>query len=267
MTSNKIVKLKAYLSQYDCAIITGASSGIGAAFLRVLKELADFPVCDVSRTGNPEADTWISADLANSESLANTLGKLKNFVGKLSENKSPKILIINNAGFGGYGYFPMPDLSHNLRMIDLNVRALVGICGEFMPMLCEGRGAIINIASTAAFQPCPKLSVYAATKAFVYSFTRSLSYEMRGSGASCLCVCPGPTSSNFFKAAGFDSPPLPSGFGHTAKEVAEASLWALCKGKSLKVIGIANTLQSCLVRFIPQGVLLRLSGMILDKIR
>ena len=86
-------------------------------------------------------------------------------------------------------------------------------------------------------------------------------------GCKCLCVAPGPTSSNFFKAAGFDTPPLPSGFGHKPFDVAYAALDALAKNKSLKVVGKLNKLQTAAVKFIPLGLLTRISGLVLSKIR
>lgn len=265
MFFNKSDKIKRELQHYDCAIITGASSGIGSAFLDAIKAHSSIPVCNISRRENTFADIQILADLSSKQGLEIVKKEIFNFLQKI-DKKNPKILLINNAGFGGYGYFPSPSLEHNLKMIDVNIKALTYLCGILLDVVKSGNGSIINIASTAAFEPCPNLSVYAATKSYVYSFTQSLSYEMRGK-AKCLCICPGPTSSNFFKAAGFDTPPLPSGFGHKAEDVAFGALLALAKGKSLKVIGFVNTMQSLLVRILPSSLLLRISGKILDKIR
>ena len=141
------------------------------------------------------------------------------------------------------------------------------MCGLFLPEIAAGRGGIINVASTAAFQACPQLSVYAATKAFVKSFSMSLSDELRGSGCKCLCVCPGPTSSMFFKSAGFDSAPLPKWYGHKPEDVALAAFAALSRDAEIVVVGLLNCVQTLLVRLLPERLLLRVSGAVLRRVR
>ena len=99
------------------------------------------------------------------------------------------------------------------------------------------------------------------------SFTLAIGYELNRKGCKCLCVCPGPTSSNFFAAAGFDSPPLPGGFGHVPLEVAIGAYTALAKGKNLKVIGLLNSVQAALVRLFPINFVLSMSGFVLKRVR
>lgn len=262
--------LKTELSKYDFIVITGASSGIGGAFASV--------ALDALGGGTKTRFINISRSAAKFENLPNWKSfrcdltdpdALRECAGQVSAEffDGAKILLVNNSGFGAYGEFPEPSLERNLKMIDLNARALVALCGAFKPFVERGGGSIINIASTAAFQACPYLGVYAATKAFVKSFSLSLSFELRPKKCKCLCVCPGPTSSMFFKAAGFESAPLPSNFGHKPEQVATAAYAALAKGRDIVVVGRLNRLQSALVRFIPTRLLLAVSGAVLGKIR
>lgn len=274
------------LRSYDAVVISGASSGIGEGFVRVLDAVCFPKLCNLSRSFpsllyDRQNFLNVPCDLRKTSEISSAFEKICSWLelpdltegcesasapGKLAV-KVPKILLINNAGFGAYGDFPSPSIGRNCDMIDVNARALTELCGLFMPYIALGGGAIINISSTAAFQACPQLSAYAATKAYVKSFSLSLWYELRKSGAKCLCVCPGPTSSNFFSAAGFNSPPLPSWFGHCPDDVAISAYRALSKGMPIKVVGLLNSLQAFFVRFVPLRVLTAISGAVLSRIR
>jgi len=276
ISKSKLRLLQGELSSYDAVVITGGSSGIGRGFIKVLDSICHVKLCNISRNFPEDLKgrldfLHVCADLQNPESINIAFREVCAFIyldeNKQKSSKKPKILLINNSGFGSYGEFPLPSIERNCDMIDLNVRALTKLCGLFMPIIEAGRGSIINIASTAAWQACPQLCVYAATKAFVLNFTLGLSYEMKLRGCKCLCVCPGPTTSNFFSAAGFDSPPLPSGFGHAPDDVALAAFTALAKGKNLQIVGFINTLQTLIVRYLPLNFVLNISGSILKRIR
>ena len=274
ISQSKRTLLAREISRYDCIAVTGATSGIGRGFAELIDSLANVKLCNISRTfpsylKDRKDFLNVPCDLKNSEEISEAVKKVLDFANadRPADAPAPRILLINNSGFGAYGEFPAPSTERNCDMVDLNARAVVQLCGEMKTAIVAGKGSIINIASTAAFQPCPNLTVYAATKSFVMSFTLGMGYELRKHGCKCLCVAPGPTSSNFFKAAGFDTPPLPSGFGHKPFDVAYAALEALAKNKSLKVVGKLNKLQTVAVKFIPLGLLTHISGLILSKIR
>src|SRR5918911_1610120 len=188
-------------------LITGASSGIGEAFARRLAAEGE-NVLVVARSEDKLA------------SLCNELGRAHNVNAQYvaldlterdagsrlfeeTEKRGLEVeLLINNAGFGSTGDFLSLPLERYLEMIDLNIKALVDLTYRYLgPMRERKRGAIINVASTAAFQPVPFMATYAATKAFVLSFSEALWEENRERGVKVLALCPGVTDTNFFEAA------------------------------------------------------------------
>lgn len=263
----------AELAKYDAVFVTGGSSGIGEAFLRGALEHSAARVFNISRRSPSAALSeirkfaHISCDLSDASALDSLSARVREEMSALKTSGPPRVLLINNAGFGLYGEFPSPDIPRNMEMISLNVSALTRLCAEFLPAIRAGGGSVINVSSLAAYEPCPSLGVYAATKAYVKSFSMSLSYELGKSGCKCLCVCPGPTSSNFFRAAGFDAPPLPGGFGHTPGEVAAAAYSALARGRTVAVVGFWNSAAAILARIVPERLLLEISGCVLGLIR
>ena len=262
------------VSKYDVVIISGASSGIGEGFAKFVLDVFERQnkksvVYNLSRRQSTLVSSNlrnIECDLTIEESLNSAVKQIKYDIAQQYADV-PKILLINNAGFGAYGEFPSPTIERNLKMIDLNVRALTALSEAFLEEVKKGKGAIVNISSTASFQACPHLSVYAATKAYVKSFTIALSQELSKCDCKCLCVCPGPTSSMFFKSAGFDSAPLPSGFGHKPIDVVLQTFYTLYRNKKITIVGKLNTLQAILVSIIPEFMLVRISDMVLKKIR
>src|SRR5204863_762893 len=147
--------------------------------------------------------------------------------------------LINNAGFGSMGDFARLDLERELGMIDLNVRALVDLTHRFLQPMRERRGgAIINVASTAGFQAVPFMATYAATKAFVLSFSEALWEENRSYGIKVMALCPGVTDTAFFDASHMRRPPVRT--AQTADQVVDTALRALKRGKSSVVSGWTN---------------------------
>ncbi len=190
------------------ALVTGASSGIGAAIARELasrghavtlvarreerlRSLAD----ELSSEHGVEAGV-IAADLIDADSRAELELELAR------NGRYPEVLV-NNAGFGSRGEFITNDTGRMTDMVRLNVEAVVELTSRFLPgMVQRGRGAIINVSSTSAFQPLPGAAVYAAGKAFVLSFSEAIRTELRGSGVTVTAVCPGPVKTEFTDAAG-----------------------------------------------------------------
>jgi len=251
----------------NTTLITGASSGIGAAFARRLAARGHNLLL-VARS----EDKLIA--------LCNELGRLKSihaqyFPLDLSKPESPEQLfdecakrdlqidlLINNAGFGSRGDFATLDLRTELNMIDLNVRSLVELTHRFLqPMRERKSGAIINVASTAGFQPVPYMATYAATKAFVLSFSESLWEENRAHGVHVMALCPGVTETNFFEASRMERPP--ARVSQTAEEVVDTALRALKRGKSHVISGWANFLLTESERLIPRSFVLRTIGSIM----
>ncbi|MBP7496650.1 MAG: SDR family oxidoreductase [Bacteroidales bacterium] len=165
-------------------------------------------------------------------------------------------MLINNAGFGDYGYFKDCDINKQEKMINLNILALTKLTKLFLPALLERKtGKILNIASTAAFQPGPLMSVYFASKAYVLSFSSALAFELRDSGITVTTLCPGPTQTGFSSAAAVTSskmfnPSIPS-----AKEVALFGYKKMMKGKTLAIHGFKNRFQVFLLRFTPRNLI------------
>lgn len=248
----------------NTTLITGASSGIGEAFARRLAALGR-NVLLVARSEDKLA------------TLCNELGRINRIraqyvVLDLSEPESPRLLfeeaekrgllidmLINNAGFGSMGDFSTLDLDRELNMIDLNVKSLVELTHRFLaPMRARKQGTIINVASTAAFQAVPFMATYAATKAFVLSFSEAVREENRPYGVHIMALCPGVTETNFFEAARGRKPPVRA--AQTAEEVVEAALNGLNRRKGTVISGWSNFLMVEVERIVPRSLVVRVAG-------
>ncbi|HWA86521.1 MAG TPA: SDR family NAD(P)-dependent oxidoreductase [Opitutus sp.] len=161
-------------------------------------------------------------------------------------------MLINNSGFGSDGFFPEPNLSHQLEMLDVNVRGLVQLTGLLLPDLRARGGVVMNIASTAAFQPTPYMATYGATKAFVLNWSVAMNEELRGTGVRALAVCPGPTATQFFRRAGLQQGSVADALSMTCEEVVMQSLAALGAGKAVVVTGWKNRLGAIAGAMVPK---------------
>ena len=170
--------------------------------------------------------------------------------------------LINNAGFGQQGNVAAAGTERQLSMIDLNVRALTELTARVLPGMLERRaGRILNVASTAAFQPGPHMAVYYATKAFVLSFTEALHEEVRGTGVKVSALCPGPTTSEFFEAAGMKKTALvKSGLTAPSAKVAADGLRGLEANRAVNVSGRLNSIMAGAIRFTPRFAARRIAG-------
>ncbi len=245
-------------------LITGASGGIGEEFARQL-----------AREGRNLVLVARSKDklerLANELSAAHNIQALS-LAFDLTKEDSPRALfdetnkrdieidlLINNAGFGSLGEFTKFDAERDAQMIDLNIKSLVALTHLFIcPMKERGRGAIINVASTAAFQAVPFMTTYAATKAFVLSFSEALAEEMRPHNIKVLALCPGVTDTNFFNAAQGERPPMR--VMQTPQQVVETALRALKQGKSSVVSGWLNYFIAQSSRLLPRSLVAKIAG-------
>jgi hypothetical protein len=260
------------LNSFGTVIITGASSGIGEAFLNTIANLnPNAKFFNLSRTP-PTINVQNNrlrhcpADLSTPAGQEKAVTALEEWLdGEGAGSKG--LLLINNSGFGSYGPFPEPDVARALAMVDLNMRALVLLTGRLLPRLQSRGGAVVNIASIAAFQPTPLLSVYGATKAFVLNWSLGLWRELLGTNVHVLCVCPGPTGTNFFRAAGFSEPPLPGNSGQTSAQVVDESLRALAARKPLVVCGWSNKLGVMFSGRLPRVLVTRLAYQMMVKVR
>ena len=248
----------------NTTLITGASSGIGAAFARKLAARGR-NVLLVARS--EDKLITLCNELGRQTSiraqyLALDLTKPDDRLQLFEETKKRELeidMLINNAGFGSMGDFVKLDLEREVEMIELNVTALVELTQRFLgPMRERQRGTIINVASTAGFQPVPYMATYAATKAFVLSFSEALWDENRTHGIHVMALCPGVTETNFFEAAGIDRPPMRT--VQTPEEVVETALRALHRQKSLVISGWANWFVVEAERFVPRSMVTKVAG-------
>lgn len=267
------MNLKGKFSEsYSVVALTGGSSGIGLSFIKAILNVNDsLRVCNLSRTipaefkDNPRV-THIPCDLTDEgQAWGEAVPQIRSIIE--SETGTGKVLLINNSGFGSYGAFPMPNPEHHVKMLRLNVEAPLRLTAELLPILKQRGGAIINVASVAGFQPTPYMATYGATKAFLLNWSLALGQDLRESGIQVLAVCPGPTATNFFRAAGFEKAPL-SGFkGQTADEVVEESLHALSRGRSLVVNGTKNKLMVFFTELVPKRLQAPIARIVLKKMR
>ncbi|MDO5677941.1 MAG: SDR family oxidoreductase [Propionibacteriaceae bacterium] len=234
------------------AVVTGGSSGLGVAFAqRLAAEGADIWLAARSEdkmrevAAQLEADfgvaTRISAvDLSDGEARAAFHAE----VGAAQVSH-----LVNNAGFAQLGDFKDSDPARTAQMLELNVVALTDLVHAVLPgMLQRGRGAIINVASTAAFQPTPSMSVYAASKAYVLNFSAALWEELKGTGVRVLASCPGPTETEFWTAAGNDSVMRKR---RTAEQVVDVTMDALRRNKPFVIDGAGNRVMAFANRLAP----------------
>ena len=253
----------------NTSLITGASSGIGEAFARRLAALGRnvflvarsedklVTLCnELGRTNRVRAQ-YVVLDLSQPDAPSRLFAEC--------EKRGLEIdLLVNNAGFGSFGDFQKKDLDRELNMIDLNVKSLVDLTYRFLaPMRVRKHGTIINVASTAAFQPVPFMATYAATKAFVLSFSEAVGEENRPYGIEVLALCPGVTDTNFFEAAHGQKPPARA--AQTPDEVVDTALKALGRGKGHVVSGLGNFAMVEAQRLIPRSVVVRVAGRMMRK--
>ncbi len=246
------------------ALITGASSGIGKAFAELLATVG-YDLVLVARnidelnriagmemTRNQTKVVTISLDLSK-------LDAVDKLAGELAERKIEPDIIVNNAGFGLVGEATELSSEQQLQMIDLNIRALTAITLKFLPAMKDRDGAgIINVSSIAAFLPGPYMSVYYATKAYVQSFTESLTEELKGNKVKIMALCPGPVDTGFQSTAGLDTSRWVFKLmaPKTAREVAQAG-WAGFKAGNKTVFpGLVDLLTSWVAKFAPKVLLM-----------
>lgn len=251
------------------ALVTGASSGIGETFAR---QLARKKTNLILVARSQDKLEQLATELCNQYQIKTTV-----VTQDLSQNSAGQAvfdqvqaqdlsvdLLINNAGFGDYGAFCDRPLSKQMTMIHLNIAAVVELTGLFLPLMHKkGSGEIINVASIASFQPIPYMSVYAATKAFILSFSEALWAENKDKGVKVLVSCPGPTESQFYNQADFpDSATGLNGMTMTSTDqVVTETLSALEQGQSTVVPGgFVNQVIVNLPRLVPRDLLLSAVG-------
>ena len=244
-------------------LITGASAGLGVEFARQLSTKGQRLVLAARRKERLDA---LATKLGDARVVAMDLaepGAVERLLDDIRANDEHVDCLINNAGFGQWGRFADQEPARIGEMIDLNVRTLTELCRAVVPpMIKHQQGRILNVASTAAFQPGPGMAVYFATKAFVLSFTEALHEELKAHGIRVSCLCPGPTRTEFGDVAGFGNHKLIDRLGMDAAPVVRLGLAALEKNKAVEVTGVLNKTGAALTRFVPRGTLRRIAGSI-----
>jgi short-subunit dehydrogenase len=253
------------------ALVTGASSGIGAALARELARHGHDLVLTARRTEPMRAlaeelkaagavSTVIAADL-NRPGAAEQLAK------ELESRALAIDVLVNNAGLGAAGPFHESDLSRVSEMLQVNVVAPTELTRALVPgMVQRGYGRVLIVSSTAAFQPGPTMAVYSATKAFELSFGEAISHELRGTGVTVTTLCPGPTRSGFTDVANTGTSMLfvgPMANVMTSAEVARHGYRAMAAGKRVHVVGFTNKLVVASGRFSPHAISMPVTAAIL----
>jgi len=249
------------------ALVTGASGGIGLAIARLLAR-AGYDLALVARTA------------AKLESVATELRAagdivVTTFAADLSAPGAARAVfdripacdvLVNNAGFASNGAFAELEEQRLLDEIALDVTALTQLCRLYLPGMIErGNGRILNVASTAAFLPGPGMAVYYASKAYVLSFSEALAEELRGTGVTVTCLCPGATATGFAERARMLDTPLMRGPQGDAADVARAGFAGMLAGRPVVVPGVTNKVLSWTAHLTPRRVLLWLSRKAVER--
>jgi len=246
------------------ALVTGASAGIGQAFAEQLAAGGTNLVLTARRLERLErlATRLRSKDNVRVEVVAADLARPsapEEIFAFTEGNKITVELLINNAGFGAYGEFPKMDLARQLEMVQVNISAVIHLTHLYLrPMIERGRGDLLIVASTAAFQGVPYISTYAATKAFDLLFAEALAEEVRRYGIRVCALCPGSTASEFHQVAG--QPDHTKRKQESAEKVARVGLQALAHGKSSVVSGLGNVLGVQGQRLAPRRLVTRVAA-------
>lgn len=234
------------LKDFAAVVVTGGSSGIGKSFIKLMRNVHPGLVfCNLSRR-EPDMNLGelklrhVPCDFGQSDQIQPGVEEVLSILNR--EVPEGRVLLINNSGYGSHGPFLEADLNNELGILDVNIRAVVEITGRFLPTLKARGGAIINIASTAAFQPTPLLATYGASKTFVLNWSIALREELKPHNIPVLAVCPGPTATGFAARAGVKSGSVPGGLGHSPDDVAKISLHALAKHRASVICGWRNGL-------------------------
>jgi short-subunit dehydrogenase len=245
------------------ALVTGASAGLGVEFARHLAKRGHRLVLAARRK---ERLDELAKELGNARAVAIDLSKKDSAAKLLADieaNGETVDLLVNNAGFGLIGRFAELDANRLRQMIDLNVGALTDLCRGVTPGMIERKsGAILNLASTAAFQPGPKMAVYFATKAFVLSLSEALHEELKPHGIKVSCLCPGPTRTEFGDVAGFGGNGLFDRVAMNAAQVVETGLRGLESNQAVVVAGWMNKIGAASTRFAPRSIVRKIAGAI-----
>ncbi|MCB1256267.1 MAG: SDR family oxidoreductase [Microthrixaceae bacterium] len=256
------------LAQPDrIALITGASSGIGAELARELAERGQ-NVALVARSTDKLVDLAqelqglgvraevLQTDLSNRSERAALPGRIDELGLWVS-------ILVNNAGLSTMGRVHHADPDAEMNMIEVDVMAVADLCTRFLPTMVEKRsGAVLNVASTAAFQPIPGQAGYAASKSFVLSYTHALAGELRGTNVTATALCPGPVRTGFGDAAGISQQDaesaLPRFMWEPAPAVARCGVDAMAAGRTVAIPGVANQVTAFFGDHIPRRLLMPL---------
>lgn len=247
------------------AVVTGGSSGIGRAIaVELARRGHDLVIVARDEQRLSDAARAIGddygVDVVGIPSDLGADGAADTLADELEQRGLTVDVLVNNAGYGRMGAFLQMDEDDQAGMIAVNDEALVRLTYRLLPgMVARGRGGILNVASTAAFQPGPYMAVYYASKAFVLFFSEALAYELKGTSVTVTCVCPGPTITGFQSRAGQEGARLVTMFPTmTPEKVARTALNALARGKRVAVPGIANKLTAWTAGITPRPVQLAL---------
>lgn len=247
-------------------LVTGASSGIGAEVARELSsrghgvtlvarredrllELAE----ELGAAHGVRTDV-IGCDLADPSAR-------DRLAAEVEERGLAVEVLVNNAGFGSGGDFHELERVREVSMVRTNVEAVVDLCGRYIPaMVARGRGAVLNVASVAAFQPIPRQATYSGSKAFVLTFTESIHSDLKGTGVTATALCPGPVRTEFTQSPGFErADSAPAFLWMTAEETARAGVRGMERGQRVVLPGVTNQVSAAAGRFTPRGPWLALA--------
>lgn len=249
----------------ETVLITGASSGIGRELARCFaaegcrlvlvarKRQALEALADELRKAHKTQSEVLSADLAQA-------GTPVRIFTHLETNGTRVDVLVNNAGFGARGRFAELPVERQVEMVQVNVTALTHLARLFLPgMIARHRGGILNVASTAAFQPGPGMAVYYATKAYVLALSEAVAEETAGTGVIVTALCPGPTETHFVEVAGARGSRLFNRMAMSAESVAQLGHRAFRRGRFLKVTGFRNQLLAFSTRLAPRAVVRKIA--------
>jgi short-subunit dehydrogenase len=244
-------------------VITGASAGIGVALAREFARQGH----ELALVARREDRLHVLADeiaasgahrpIVIAEDLAQP-GAARRIADALAERGAEPQFMVNNAGFGLVGLAASRDRDEQLRMIDVNMRALTELSLAFVDSLSRHRGGLLNVGSMAGFLPGPGMAVYYASKAYVLSFTEALHSELRVRGVRVTVLCPGPVPTEFAARAGVSGGLAPGFLTQSAEQVAQAGFRGLMQGQRTVVPGLANKLVTLAIRVIPRRLVLRI---------